>query len=170
MPAAGKGETLKDLKKSLHMKNGIERSLIKKPKSKLNYHGTAIDSAMSEKKKVNCEGKGRRKDSTKKLIKKALHKSKSSRKQLSSNCQGASNEKGKHPTVDVRSQKLKQRKKRKRAKNSVEHDEAARLQRRTRYLLIKMKLEQNLLDAYAGEGWKGQRYEVFVFPFKIFLD
>lgn len=57
------------------------------------------------------------------------------------------------------------RKKRKRAMNDVEHDDAARLQRRARYLLIKMKLEQNLLDAYVGEGWKGQRYEVFVCPF-----
>lgn len=53
--------------------------------------------------------------------------------------------------------KSKKRRNRKCRKNNVELDEASRFQRRTRYLMIKMKLEQNLIDAYSGEGWKGQR-------------
>lgn len=61
---------------------------------------------------------------------------------------------------DANPPKLKRR--RKKSKNNAELDEASRLQRRTRYLLIKMKLEQNLIDAYSTEGWKGQRYEIFL--------
>uniref|UniRef100_A0A2N9G3E0 Pathogenesis-related homeodomain protein n=1 Tax=Fagus sylvatica TaxID=28930 RepID=A0A2N9G3E0_FAGSY len=66
---------------------------------------------------------------------------------------------GKNADGEVKITNLKKRKKRRRQKETVELDEASRLKRRTRYLLIKMKLEQNLIDAYSGEGWKGQSRE-----------
>uniref|UniRef100_A0A1J3E3Z9 Pathogenesis-related homeodomain protein n=1 Tax=Noccaea caerulescens TaxID=107243 RepID=A0A1J3E3Z9_NOCCA len=53
----------------------------------------------------------------------------------------------------------KRKSKRQQKDNKIEVDEALRLQRRTRYLLIKMKMQQNLIDAYATEGWKGQSRE-----------
>lgn len=59
------------------------------------------------------------------------------------------------PVAKINQQR--KRRKNKGKKEKVELDEASRLKRRTRYLIIKMKLEQNLIDAYAGEGWKGQR-------------
>lgn len=65
--------------------------------------------------------------------------------------------------VEEKSKKTRKRKsKRQQKSDKVEEvDEALRLQRRTRYLLIKMKMQQNLIDAYAAEGWKGQRYYIF---------
>ncbi|KAL5699559.1 hypothetical protein ACHQM5_030442 [Ranunculus cassubicifolius] len=60
---------------------------------------------------------------------------------------------------DVRQQKVRRRRKRHKRENVVELDETERLQRRTRYLVIKMKQEQNLIEAYSGEGWKGQSRE-----------
>jgi hypothetical protein len=110
------------------------------------------------------------------IIRKNLHKTdrNSSPVQPSTKIQGEkislNNRRKREKDVDQEEniQKRKRRRKKKKQKQNVDLDDTSRLQRRTRNLLIRMKLEQNLIDAYSGEGWKGQRYEATKFDFYIF--
>lgn len=50
----------------------------------------------------------------------------------------------------------KKRRKKRMEKNKV--DEFSRIRTHLRYLLHRIKFEKNFIDAYSGEGWKGQRF------------
>ena len=145
---------------SFKLKKGSKISDGKKHKPKSKSHVNTVGSNLSKRTVTEYVSRGPKNDSiSRKFVsKKILHKAldtKSSKKQSSLKLQGGN---GKNADGEVKITNLKKRKKR-RQKDTVELDEASRLKRRTRYLLIKMKLEQNLIDAYSGEGWKGQRYE-----------
>ena len=53
--------------------------------------------------------------------------------------------------MDGLKRKQQRRKKKKKAQN-VPQDEVSCAKRRIKYLLLKMKLEQNLINEYSGEG------------------
>ncbi|XP_076903967.1 pathogenesis-related homeodomain protein-like [Bidens hawaiensis] len=64
-------------------------------------------------------------------------------------------------SVDVPSQENKEKKRKKRKKTHKEHhnNEFSKIKTHIKYLLNRMKYEQNFIEAYAGEGWKGQSLE-----------
>lgn len=74
-----------------------------------------------------------------------------------------SQEKAKAPeTTDIVTEESADReKKRKKKKKRMEKnkvDEFSRIRTHLRYLLQRIKYEKSFIDAYSGEGWKGQRF------------
>ena len=47
------------------------------------------------------------------------------------------------------------------AANASVKDDALRIKTRVKYLLKRINQEQNFIDAYAADGWKGQRFVCF---------
>ncbi|KAF3452738.1 hypothetical protein FNV43_RR03171 [Rhamnella rubrinervis] len=170
--SSSNAETSPNLVVKLKFKRGRKVSHRKKQKPKSKSHIKRIASTLSKRKDSESLNKGTRNGSkNRKLIDRKVpytpHTKSSeklstlrlqSEKLESSSCEGN----GENADGDITIKKLRRRRKRKRQKHNVEQDEASRLHRRTRYLLIKMKLEQNLIDAYSGEGWKGQRHHMIL--------
>ena len=140
------------------MKESVTKGRIEKETDKacvsVEKAESTLLSSLVKKGKVTSNKRKYTKRKTEEELSSKSNKRKYSRGQV--RCNEEEEEKGKK----TRKRKSKRQQKGNKAEEE-EVDEALRLQRRTRYLLIKMKMQQNLIDAYAAEGWKGQRYKTF---------
>ncbi|XP_051131626.1 pathogenesis-related homeodomain protein [Andrographis paniculata] len=142
--------TLQSLRQELRPQNKVKASSLKGKVT--NYVRKCNGNLSSRKKIINKISK------KKKIVSKAIVQKAKTAKKLHKRKAVSTRDGGKTDEVDSKPEKLKRRKRKKR-KINVELDEAARLQNKTRYLLMKMRQEQNLIDAYSAEGWKGQSRE-----------
>ncbi|GFS39938.1 pathogenesis related homeodomain protein A [Actinidia rufa] len=159
-PSLPKTGTVSKLNAAIHVINGTERSHMKRDRQILKSHGRTVGPTVLKKKFINAVSKGMRNGSPIRTVtlEKTRHNTKLYKKKHFSSLQGekpsltSCKEIGKRSNGDVKSQKVNTRRKR---RDNTELDEPSRLHRRTRYLLIKMKSKQNLIDGFTGEGWKG---------------
>ncbi|KAL6523693.1 hypothetical protein OROGR_017296 [Orobanche gracilis] len=156
------------LDSSLRFETSNRKGRVKKNRLKSKSHKLRVGTNTSRTEVTDSSLEGPIKDySNKKLIiKQNLRKTdgKSSQMQSSTKLHGKktsfwSRKEGEYIDREAKIHKIKRRRKKKRQRDNVDLDDALRLQRRTRNLLMRMKQEQNLIDAYSGEGWKGQSRE-----------
>ena len=91
-------------------------------------------------------------------------KSKSPVMSEKSNSRSRSRSKSKSPvkeSVSLPVQPVTERRRKKQKARKVSADEFSKIRNRTYYLLKRISYEQNLIDAYSGEGWRGQRFVIY---------
>ncbi|XP_027155738.1 pathogenesis-related homeodomain protein [Coffea eugenioides] len=79
---------------------------------------------------------------------------------LRSRSQEKSKESEKKDVVeDAATEAYRRKRRKKKQRRNIPVNEFSRIRAHLRYLLHRIKYEQNLIDAYSGEGWKGQSLE-----------
>ncbi|XP_057829991.2 homeobox protein HAT3.1 isoform X1 [Cryptomeria japonica] len=61
--------------------------------------------------------------------------------------------------LESSAEKSTERKRKNKKRKHIQHDELSRIRKRVKYFLLRIGFEQNMIDAYSSEGWKGQSQE-----------